>query len=200
MQAISPCLNTIRQFHAAVFSECLGLIALRSFRESGDRDSSKKPVMEWVENDSDATGRIYTFAESANNRGMACYCIPGIVAERGMAGSANVVSMQTLLTDIDTGNTAEKLDSAVKYLGKPTLVVESGGITDMGHPKIHAYWKLAQPVTGDELRKLVQARHEIAVKIGGDEHFKSAHQPIRIAGSIYHKTQPSKLVTIREAL
>lgn len=196
----SPCLDTIRHFHEVVFGECPGLIALRSFRESSDRDNSKKPVMEWVENDANAVDRIHAFAKSANNRGMACYCIPGLVAERGMAGSANVVSMQTLLTDIDTGNTAEKLSSAVKYLGKPTLVVESGGITDTGHSKIHAYWKLAHPVTGDALRKLVQARQDIALKIGGDEHFKSAHQPIRIAGSIYHKTQPGKLVTIREAL
>lgn len=196
----SPCLDTIRQFHAVVFGECPGLIALRSFKESGDHDNSKKPVMEWVDNNADVVDRIYAFAESANKRGMACYCIPGFVAERGMAGSANVISMQTLLTDIDTGDTAEKLAAAVKYLGQPTLVVESGGTTDTGHPKIHAYWKIAQPVEGDALRRLVQARQEIAVKIGGDEHFKSAHQPIRIAGSVYHKTQPGKLVTIREAL
>lgn len=196
----NPCRKTISHFHEVVFGECRGLIALRSYRESSDHDMTKKPVMKWIENDATAIEQIYTFAESANNRGMACYCIPGTVTERGKAGSADVVAMQTLLTDIDTGNTADKLAYATEYLGQPTFVVESGGVTELGHSKIHAYWKLSQPATGDALHKLVQARHEIAVKIGGDEHFKSAHQPIRIAGSIYHKTQPGKLVTIREAL
>lgn len=33
--------------------------------------------------------------------------------------------------------------------------------------------------------------------VGGDTHFKSAHQPIRVAGSVYHKGDASKLVKIR---
>jgi hypothetical protein len=41
-------------------------------------------------------------------------------------------------------------------------------------------------------------RGEIALKIGGDRHFRSAHQPIRVAGSIYQKGGSSRLVSILE--
>ena len=35
------------------------------------------------------------------------------------------------------------------------------------------------------------------MKVGGDTHFRSAHQPIRLAGSVYHKGGFTRLVTIR---
>ena len=197
---IEPCLKTIDHFHEVVFGECRGVIALRSYRESSDHDTSKAPMLEWIDNDAKAVERIYSFAKSANNRHMACYCIPGIVASRGKAGSTDVTAMQTLLADIDDGNTEEKLASAIQYLGEPALIVESGGVTEIGASKLHVYWKLPQPASGDALAKLIEARHQLAIKIGGDEHFKSKHQPIRIAGSIYHKTQPAKLVAIRGCL
>lgn len=193
-----PCLETIRKFHEVVFSDCHGFIALRSYRESSDHDESKKPVLEWIKNDEGAVENIHSFAQRANSRGMACFCIPGTVAEYGKAGSADVAAMQVLLTDIDIGDTQGKLAYAAKYLSNPTMLVESGGVTREGFPKLHAYWRLDKSVTGAALQELVQARFELAVKIGGDEHFKSPHQPIRIAGSIYHKTQPGKLVAIKE--
>ena len=42
-------------------------------------------------------------------------------------------------------------------------------------------------------------RGEIAVKVGGDTHFRSAHQPIRVPGTVYHKHGHQRLVQIREA-
>jgi hypothetical protein len=42
-------------------------------------------------------------------------------------------------------------------------------------------------------------RGDIAVKVDGDAHFRSAHQPIRVAGSVYHKGGFQRLVAIREA-
>jgi hypothetical protein len=36
------------------------------------------------------------------------------------------------------------------------------------------------------------------MKVGGDTHFRSAHQPIRVAGSVYHKGGFQRLVQIRE--
>lgn len=193
-----PCLETIRKFHEVVFSDCLGFIALRSYRESSDHDESKKPILEWIKNDESAVQNMYSFAQRANSNGMGCFCIPGTVAEYGKARSPDVAAMQILLTDIDTGDTARKLTNAAKYLPDPTMLVESGGVTPEGHPKLHAYWKFSKPATGDAIFRLIQGRHELAVKIGGDEAFKSAHQPIRIAGSVYHKTQPGKLVAIKE--
>jgi hypothetical protein len=36
------------------------------------------------------------------------------------------------------------------------------------------------------------------MKVAGDTHFRSAHQPIRVAGSVYHKGGFQRLVHIRE--
>ena len=38
----------------------------------------------------------------------------------------------------------------------------------------------------------------LAVKVGGDTHFRSAHQPIRVPGTVYHKHGHQRLVQIRE--
>ena len=61
--------------------------------------------------------------------------------------------------------------------------MESGGRTIEGATKLHVWWKLTEPAEGEDLAKLCQVRGDIAVKIGGDTHFRSAHQPIRVAGA-----------------
>jgi hypothetical protein len=132
------------------------------------------------------------------SNGTAAYCIPGTVRERGEAKAADVVQTQVLLCDIDSGDIAEKLAHASRFIGAPTLIVESGGKTDEGQDKIHAYWKLTEPAEGDELSLVAKLRHELAVKIGADAHFQSLHQPIRLPGSVYHKHSHVRLVTIRE--
>ncbi|MBT7445030.1 MAG: AAA family ATPase, partial [Methylococcales bacterium] len=86
---------------------------------------------------------------------------------------------------------------AIQFIGEPTLVVESGGTTTDGKTKLHAYWKLSEPVDQSDLESLLKLRAQLAQKIGGDTHFKSAHQPIRIAGSIHHK-HGAREVTIRQ--
>lgn len=105
--------------------------------------------------------------------------------------------MQTLLIDIDAGDTESKLTNLTAALGEPTMVVESGGITDSSHAKLHIYWQLTKAVTGDDVQKLLKLRYQIALVFGGDMHFKSAHQPIRVAGSVYHKGGKYHLVKIR---
>jgi hypothetical protein len=79
------------------------------------------------------------------------------------------------------------------------LIVESGGRTAEGATKLHVWWKLTEPAEGDDLATLCRLRGHIAVKVDGDSHFRSAHQPIRVAGSVYHKGGFQRLVAIREA-
>ena len=96
--------------------------------------------------------------------------------------------------DIDEGDTEGKLQEMTAVIGKPTMVVESGGITKEGYPKLHVYWQLTKSASGDDLKVLLGLRYKIALAFGGDTHFKSAHQPIRVAGSVYHKGDQCKLM------
>ncbi len=77
-------------------------------------------------------------------------------------------------------------------------MVESGGRTPEGAVKLHVWWKLTETATREDLAVLCRLRGDIAMKVGGDTHFRSAHQPIRVAGSVYHKGGFQRLVQIRE--
>jgi hypothetical protein len=106
--------------------------------------------------------------------------------------------MQAVVVDLDAGDILAKLMHLVHHLGTPTLVVESGGRTPEGALKLHVWWKLTEAATGDDLATLCRLRGDIAMKVVGDTHFRSAHQPIRVAGSVYHKGGFQRLVQIRE--
>src|SRR6202023_2904392 len=59
------------------------------------------------------------------------------------------------------------------------------------------YWKLNEPAMGADIAKVCDLRGVIAAKAGGDPSFRSAHQPIRVAGSVYRKGGVERLVIIR---
>lgn len=180
-------------YYDVVFSYCEGLIPLRSFNE---RKYGQNNLI-WINADQyTAVAAIKTFAMNADIEKASALCIPGTVKERGQAKSSEICEMQVLLVDIDCGDIDAKLTFASNWLGAPTLVVESGGIIG-DQKKLHAYWKLMESATGTDLDRLIEIRRVLALKIGGDEHFGSAHQPIRIAGTIYHKTEEPRLVNIR---
>jgi putative DNA primase/helicase len=63
--------------------------------------------------------------------------------------------------------------------------------------RLHLYWKLNEPATGADIAKVCELRGEIAGKAGGDPSFRSAHQPIRVAGSVYRKGGVERLAIIR---
>ena len=184
-------------FLETVFSWCDGLIPLRGFVDKGQgRDG--KPHNIWIRSDGTAREKLATFAAWANREGAAVYVIPGTVAEQGQARAADVLQMQALVVDLDAGDIPAKLDHIISHLGTPTLIVESGGRTPEGAAKLHVWWKLTEPAEGEDLATLCRLRGDIAIKVGGDTHFRSAHQPIRVAGTIYHKHGHQRLVQIRD--
>jgi hypothetical protein len=188
--------SDLKIYFWVVFGYSSGLIPLRSFPEKGNPDS--RPITNaWVPADDHVHGKVLSFANAANSRKAAFYVIPGTVSNRDQASSADVMEMQVLLIDIDEGNTESKLLEMTAAIGEPTMVVESGGVTKEGHPKLHVYWQLTEAVRGEDLQVLLSLRHKIALAFGGDTHFKSAHQPIRVAGSVYHKNKLTRLVRIR---
>ena len=183
-------------FLDVVFGYCDGLIPIRGFVDKG-QGFDGKPHNIWIEADCSATARLATFVAWAAREGAAVYVLPGTVGEPGQARAADVRQMQTIVVDLDAGKVNAKLAHLQRHLGTPTLIVESGGRTPEGHDKLHVWWRLSEPAEGEDIARLCYLRHAIAVKVGGDTHFRSAHQPIRVAGSVYHKGGVRRLVHIR---
>ena len=194
---IEPDAEQLAAFLDVVFGYCEGLIPVRGFVDKGQgRDG--KPNNIWIDADASAFDKLKTFASWAWREGAALYVIPGTVAAQGQARAHEVLQMQAIVVDLDAGDIPGKLAHLIRHLGTPTLTVESGGRTLEGATKLHVWWKLTEAVEGEDLASVCRLRSDIAMKVGGDTHFRSAHQPIRVAGSIYHKGGFQRLVQIRD--
>jgi hypothetical protein len=187
----------IAQFMEVVFGYCDGLIPVRSFIDKG-QGIDGRPHNIWIEASENTTDKMTTFANWAAREGAAVYVIPGTVATSGQAKAADILQMQTVVVDIDTGDIAAKRAHLERHLGPPTMVVESGGVTAEGQRKAHVWWKLTEPAEGSDIARVTRLRGDIAAKVGGDMHFRSAHQPIRVAGSVYYKNSLKTQVQIVE--
>ena len=187
----------IAQFMEVVFGYCDGLIPVRSFIDKG-QGIDGRPHNIWLEASENTTDKMTTFANWAAREGAAVYVIPGTVAASGQAKAADILQMQTVVVDIDTGDIAAKRAHLERHLGPPTMVVESGGVTAEGQRKAHVWWKLTEPAEGSDIARVTRLRGDIAAKVGGDMHFRSAHQPIRVAGSVYYKNSLKTQVQIVE--
>ncbi|MEI4235023.1 AAA family ATPase [Roseovarius sp. D22-M7] len=187
----------IAQFMEVVFGYSEGLIPVRSFIDKG-QGIDGRPHNIWIEADDAVADKMATFATWAAREGAAVYVIPGTVAEPGQARAAEILQMQTVVVDLDTGDIAAKRAHLERHLGAPTMVVESGGVTPEGQRKAHVWWKLTEPAEGSDVARVTRLRGDIAAKVGGDTHFRSAHQPIRVAGSVYYKNNLKTQVGIVE--
>ncbi len=193
---IEPDPEQIAIFLDVVFGYCEGWAPLRGFVDKG-QGIAGRPHNVWVEVDGSLLEKAISFAGWAAREGAAFYVVPGTVVDAGKAKAADVRQMQTVLVDLDAGDIPAKLDHLILHLGEPTLIVESGGRTPDGIDKLHVWWRLSEPAEAEDIALLCRLRGDIAVKVGGDTHFRSAHQPIRLAGSVYHKGGFTRLVTIR---
>jgi hypothetical protein len=194
---IAPEIEQIAAFLDVVFGYCDGLIPVRGFVDQG-QGLDTKPHNIWVPADRHAAASLSAYATWAAREGSAVYVIPGTVAEQGQARAEHLLQMQTVVVDLDAGEIAAKLAHLVHHLGAPTLLVESGGRTAEGAAKLHAWWRLTEPAEGKDLARLCALRGEIAEKVGGDLHFRSSHQPIRVPGTVHQKHGVQRRVTIRE--
>ncbi len=192
-----PDTEQITTFMDVVFGYCEGLIPVRSFIDKG-QGIDGRPHNIWLEANEHAPDKMTTFANWASREGAAVYVIPGTVDEAGQAKAADVQQMQALVVDLDTGDIAAKRAHLEAHLGAPTMVVQSGGITPEGQQKCHIWWRLTEPAEGSDVARVCRLRGDIAAKVGGDMHFRSAHQPIRVAGSVYYKNSLKTLVRILE--
>ena len=182
---VAPDAVAIATFAEIVFGYCEGFVPVRALAEKGAAD--RPPHTPFLVADADLASRLAIQADWATETGMALYVVPGTVASPGEARAEHIVQTQVVLVDLDHGDIATKRDHLVQHLGGPTLDIASGGVTPKGQRKRHLYWQLTEPAIGEDIAKVCRLRHAIAAKVGGDPAFRSAHQPIRVAGSVHAK-------------
>jgi P4 family phage/plasmid primase-like protien len=185
----------IARYADIVFGWCDGHVAVRALTEKGGPE--QVPHTPFLPADEDLAAKLLVQAQWAAQSGMALYVIPGTVPTAGQASAEHVVQMQVVLVDLDQGDIAAKRAHLVQHLGPPTLEVASGGVTAECQAKLHLYWRLTEPAVGADLATVCRLRHAIASKAGGDPAFRSAHQPIRVAGSLHAKGGNPRLVAIQ---
>lgn len=120
---------------------------------------------------------------------VAGFIVPAVLFKRAMEKGDvtldKVAALTAIIADLDSGDTNAKLAYAAAALGKPSMVVASGGMTDRGTPKLHVYWLLNEPC--EKVERVASIRKELAGKIGADAAFGRATQVIRVAGSVHAK-------------
>jgi putative DNA primase/helicase len=193
-QPVDPNPAMIGIFVKVLFNYCEGWVAVREFPEKGG--ANRAPNTPFFAADSDLAGKLAAEADAAAKTGLALYVVAGTVSAPGKAKAGDVVAMQVVLVDLDHGDIATKRQHLVHHLGPPSLEVASGGVTVEGQHKLHLYWKLTEPAQGAGIATVCRLQGVIAAKVGGDLSFRSAHQPIRVAGSVYRKGGAQRLATI----
>ena len=192
---VAPDAALIETFSKVLFEYCEGWIAVREFPEKGN--ASQVPRTPFFQADANLARSITSEAQRAASSGLALYVVPGTTSGQGKAKADDVVAMQTVLVDLDHGDVRAKRDHLAEHLGPPSLEVISGGTTEEGQERLHLYWKLTEPAVGTDVAAVCKLRALIAAKVGGDPSFGSAHQPIRVVGSIYRKGGVERLVTVK---
>lgn len=148
---------------------------------------------------------IVTHAKRWGQHDVATFVVPCTLRDaKGTAENCDV--FRTVCADFDTGDTEAKLAYAAKHIGEPNFVVLSGGMTEEGTMKRHAYWCIPP---GFKVADVVAMRDGIARKVGADIQFGlgvdsnpygRAHQPIRVAGSIHGKSGVRRVVAIERSI
>ena len=175
-----------------------GFIACRGLPESG-RPEKKNILHHYSINDIELEKKLNNFIWECDKEGIAAFVIPSVMPYK-KAGKEDVTACQVILLDIDNGNINAKLGNAVQIMGEPSMIVNSGGITDEQN-KVHAYWKLNEPATTpEELTMLSDVRLRLAHIVGSDKALRTLSQPIRVPGSVHHKgdPQPVEVVSITD--
>jgi hypothetical protein len=180
-----------------------GYVCLRGIGEKGTaregvfrEDIFIEPALGWER----FVSAVIFHATRWGQHDVATFIVPCTLKdERGTAENCDV--FRTVCADFDTGDTDAKLAFVEQHIGKAHLVVLSGGTTDEGSPKRHAYWG----IDNTNVAEVVALRDAIARKVGADIQFGlgvdgnpygRAHQPIRLAGSIHGKSGVRRLVVI----
>ena len=132
-----------------------------------------------------AHGHLKRWAENH----VAGFLVPAVLKpaakEKGDVTLDKVAALTAIILDLDSGDVPAKLAFVTERLGQPTMTVASGGTTDAGDAKVHAYWLLNEPC--EDVERVAALRKTLAAKVGGDQSFGRATQVIRVPGSVHAK-------------
>ena len=112
---------------------------------------------------------------------------------RRSGGRDGVERVECLWADCDTDEALAALD---RFEPPPSLLIASGGLTDTGQRKLHAYWRLAMHVDAEEADAALKRlqRH-----LGSDSRCAEPARVLRPAGSTWRKdgeVRPVELVSV----
>lgn len=176
------------------------LLNLRALGEKGTDGFGNFRENIWVDPKlDDALANITRNCMRWAQHGRGAFMVPGVCRPdcdlSGGAKETDVIQFTSMLVDLDTGNTKDKIEFVEKHLGPACMIVNSGGVTEENTPKLHAYWTFQEP--SSDVERIAQYRGLLAAKIGGDVNaFKKIPQIIRIPGSVYCKGNQFRTVTI----
>jgi len=122
-------------------------------------------------------------------------------AEPSGAATENLAEGVALSVECDS-NPYAALKKLTGILGKPTVVVASGGTwkNEAGRleAKLHLHWRLAEPTRDPaDHARLYEARALAAEIVGADKTAVALVHPLRWAGSWHRKTDTPRLVRLK---
>ncbi|CCB91128.1 putative uncharacterized protein [Waddlia chondrophila 2032/99] len=119
------------------------------------------------------------------------------------ATGKHISSGAAIIVDLDNVNPLKSRETLERILGKPTLVVASGGEwqdpdSTEPLPRLHLYWRLSIPTHTETNHERLKAVRKLAAGIvGADPTAASVVHPMRLPGSWHTKDSP-KLCEILE--
>ena len=195
----TPNLLHTQAFVLALFKHATAgsYVSLRTFPDKGGNSRPARITTVKLNGDlNDLIERAYREIEfAARSPEKLVFCPPVATFISGKnAKEANLSEGLVLSVECDQYPRAAqaKLEA---LLGPATLIVHSGGEwtnpeTGEIEPKLHLYYLLKKPVTGEQLGKLKQARAFATKLVGGDASNVSIVHPIRWPGSVHRKGDP----------
>lgn len=143
-------------------------------RQSCPLQPSQRNVINFVESN----------AQAWRENSLGAFVVPAILSDR--RGTDESVRLFTsIVIDIDSGDTDAKLEYLRECIGRPTMLVTSGGHTKEGQLKYHVYYCLDEPT--DEIATVARLRKVVAQKCGADQSFGRIPQVVRIPGTAHGK-------------
>ena len=113
----------------------------------------------------------------------------------GDGTKAGILQIPDLWVDIDLGKLPEEKKNEIRqrykdFFLKPSFLIDSGG-------GIHSYWKLKEPAIPEDIPRLERILKRLADYFGADMAATDASRRLRIPGTLNHKYNPPRKVTLK---